>query len=370
MLKDKIVIKIKNRRQSFLYDMFLVILFILINVGLIFTLSNSHTQAQELDSSLTNITFVGDIMLGRYIEPVIEQKGIEEIFSNVNEIFEPSDLVVGNIETSILEPSYEGYVQDALIKDIKTDQKVFKDMNKSGLDLFAFANNHLADYGYKGLVDTYEYLKQSNYNFMGIFENDQSEFYHSEKINNLNFAFINFTDVMPYSNYKGEVRSNAPGMLYYTDHSDLIEQAIKEARLNHDVVVAYVHWGKEYENTVNENQHKISKKLAEWGVDLVVGSHPHVLQPIYTVGDMLVVPSLGNFVFDQVQGSTVIGSILNVGFNQEGKIESITFVPTQAQSGIPKIINNRILGKIAKGKLGIDDFEVDVREALEEEYEN
>ena len=149
-----------------------------------------------------------------------------------------------------------------------------------GLDLLTLANNHRFDCGPDGIHETASMLSNLGLTPIGI---DPGPFYR--EINGLSLAFLAFDDIL------------AP-----LDESAALD-AIRSARAGGSVVIVSVHWGMEYQGGASERQKDLAQDFAQAGAALIIGSHPHVLQPAAwipgTVGRTLALYSLGNALFDQ-----------------------------------------------------------------------
>ena len=109
----------------------------------------------------------------------------------------------------------------------------------------------------------------------------------------------------------------SPLKIIKTENEELLEQQVKAAREISDFVVVSMHWGSEYATKNSENQRMIAQKLADWGADLIIGTHPHVLQPVEELVSadgrkVLVAYSIGNFVSAQNEGPRIIGAMLSL----------------------------------------------------------
>ena len=116
-------------------------------------------------------------------------------------------------------------------------------------------------------------------------------------------------------------------------------QAVKDASEKADLVIANIHWGVEYGMTETEAQQQLARNLINWGVDVVIGSHPHVLQPVEKYGDGIIFYSMGNFVFDQGWSRTK-DSMVDENCNCSFEIP-----PIRIKDGYPEVTNNAFFKK-------------------------
>ena len=218
-------------------------------------------------------------------------------FSELKPTIQKADIAIANLEVTLAGEPYKGYPQfsspDALATALKD----------AGFDILINANNHALDRGKEGLERTIDVAKQEGLIITGTFKSEEdreSRYPLIVEKNNILLAILNYT----YGT-NGLV-SSPPNIVNYID-TLLIHNDIQKARkINPDFIIACMHWGTEYELEGNDAQRSLAKLLAREGVDAIIGSHPHVVQPfeiIYTSADssdfIPVVYSLGNFISNQ-----------------------------------------------------------------------
>lgn len=220
--------------------------------------------------SLVEIIAVGDVMPGRGLA------GTRGIFDHVSSELERADLVIGNLEGTIAEVPLTD-TKLSLVLPIGT-QYLLAD---AGFDLLSLANNHSKDAG----LDNYEKTARSLLS-AGIQPLEIAQPFVRE-IKGLRIAFLAWNEIPPVS------------------HARLFS-VIEAVRPGVDIIIVQVHWGQEYQRHPNWSQRKLAAGLLEAGVDIILGSHPHVVQDLLiersgSIQDRshLVAYSLGNFVFDQ-----------------------------------------------------------------------
>ena len=123
-----------------------------------------------------------------------------------------------------------------------------------------------------------------------------------------------------------------------SDRADL-KIAIGNARSHADLIVCFVHWGIENSERITDQQRELARWLIDRGVDLVVGSHPHCVQPIDFYHGCPIAYSLGNLVFDGAPtvGAWNRGALLDVGLNDGAKISSVSLIPVILEGGLPRV---------------------------------
>ena len=209
-----------------------------------------------------------------------------------------------------------------------------------GFNLFTHANNHALDKGVKGINATLDYWdskKEEGEEFLlsGIYrdEADMNEPRIIEK-NEITFALVSFTE---HTNGL-KLPSNAENRIIYTSETELMKEQIRTAARMADIVLVSVHWGVENSHTVTNAQRELAQQFVDWGADLILGTHPHVLQSIEkltsTDGEdsAYVIYSLGNFISAQSAGDNLVGGVFNITFEKEHlsgviTMSEPTFVP-------------------------------------------
>lgn len=177
-------------------------------------------------------------------------------------------------------------------------------LKEMGIDLVTLANNHALDFGTDSLMDTCEVLDEARIPFVGAGANlDQAKAMYTQTLGKYKVGFLGATRVIPTADWAAS--SSKPGMLSIYDPSVMIEE-IKKGKETCDYLVVYVHWGVEKEEWPKDYQRQLGVQFLDAGADLVIGSHPHVLQGIEYYKGKPIVYSLGNFVF----GSSIPRTVL------------------------------------------------------------
>lgn len=198
-----------------------------------------------------------------------------------------------------------------------------------GVDLVSLANNHAYDYGPTALEDTLDTLRETGIPYVGAGRNigeARRPVYYI--VGDIKIAFVSATQIerLDTPDTK-EATETSPGVFRCWNGAKFLE-TIREAAQNSDFVVAYVHWGTENQVELDWAQLKQAPELIEAGADLVIGDHPHCLQPIGVIGGVPVIYSLGNFWFNS---KTLDTCMVEVVIDETG-IVSYQFIPC-LQSG-------------------------------------
>jgi len=230
------------------------------------------------------------------------------LYQNVAEDIKNADIASINQET-IIAPSKPPSTYPLF----NSPPELGKEVVRLGFDIINIANNHMLDKGSSGLKEAIEFWRsQDGVKMTGAYLNE-SEMYVPETItrNGIVFGIVGITDTTNGLS----LPANSELRYFSAAETDKIRRKIELTKEACDVVVVNIHWGNEYSTKPSENQKFLAKKLIEWGADIVIGHHPHVLQPIELIrkidgGTAVVAYSLGNFVSMQNTGPTLIGGML------------------------------------------------------------
>ncbi len=215
------------------------------------------------------------------------------------------DLTIGNLEcviSNLGQPVPKSY-------NFRGDARAYDRLLNAGFDLVSVANNHSGDYGKAAFVDELLTLPRRGITPIGGGQNKQQA--HTpvlKTVRGTTIAFLAYDEIDPYS---FAATDTTPGHAWL-DALDL-RLDITRARALADFVIAFVHWGIEYLTGLTAEQRSLAQVAIDAGADIVVGAHPHVIEPYEYYKGKLIVYSLGNFVFDNMYPEVVRrGSILTL----------------------------------------------------------
>ncbi|MEZ5041201.1 MAG: CapA family protein [Saprospiraceae bacterium] len=274
-------------------------------------------QSEEATDTVSlKLLFVGDIM--GHDSQIESAKIVKDsmydytpCFEWVRPVIQAADLAIGNLELTLPgKPPYKGYPQ------FRSPDDLALALRHAGFDVLVTSNNHSNDAGKMGVINTILTLDDYFFYHTGTFQNqDIRDAYYPLIVYKGAFklAFLNYT----YGT--NGLPTVAPTIVNEIDEVQ-IEADMKEAQaLNPDAIIVVMHWGQEYQLNENSEQRELAQKIFEWGADLVIGAHPHVIQPVKTrklVKDStktgLVAYSLGNFISGQQKANTDGGLMLEV----------------------------------------------------------
>ncbi len=243
------------------------------------------------------IAAVGDLMLARRVETLMLERGAAYPFERVRLLLSGADLVIGNMEGTFTDrgtPLLKQYT-------FRTAPSVANGLATAGFDAVSLANNHASDFGLVSLEDTRASLHAAGVRTFGAGTTQQEaeSGIVLRTATGARVALLGFSDI-------GEVvfATASQGGVARAD-TDAIQGAVRAAGAEADYVVLVAHWGSEYTSAPTARQRELARAAIEAGADVVLGAHPHVLQPLERFGDGLVVYSLGNFVFDLYEGELI-----------------------------------------------------------------
>ncbi len=265
------------------------------------------------------IAFVGDIMLhGKQIKSAYNSNsktyGFSSYFKKLQTDFIEFDYLVGNLETPVAgkELGYGAYPLFNAPNEILTNLK------DSGFDMLQLANNHTYDRGYTGMKKTLENVKSQDFEQVGYAPNITSPDPAIISFEDMKVAFIAGTYGF---NTAGNPKNVTDGVVVISE-KNITEMIKKSQELGADVIIVLPHWGTEYSKIESEKQVQQATKWIEEGAHLVVGSHPHVTQPVREITTTsgkkgVVAYSLGNFVSNQQDPYTDLGGIFTVSIRKD-----------------------------------------------------
>lgn len=285
---------------------------------------------KEASAKELQISFVGDILLAQPLQSKIDSFGIKYIFDKVKNIFKTSDLVMANLESAVAD---SGTPVNGKQYTFRAKKEILQGLNFAGINLVNLANNHVLDFGREAFEETMDNLSEEKINYVGAGLNLQQAFSPFVfKKNKSKVFFFGANKIIPNESWYAE--ENKSGIAGVENPDFLINQIKKVDKKA--LVVVYLHWGEEGKITPNINQRNLAKRLIDNGADIVVGSHPHVLQGLEFYKDKLIVYSLGNFVFNDTKNETMI---LNIKIDQN-QILSANIVPCMIISFRPEPIKD------------------------------
>lgn len=306
------------------------------------SIDSKSNNITDVSSSIEPITFtftaLGDTLCHntQYWDAYNKQTGIYDfsyVYDDIRSYTEASDITISSLETTFAgeDRGYSNY------PTFNTPDSLATALKGIGIDIISTAGNHALDYGYSGLCRSIDVLNNAGLSHLGTYKSaEEQEQILIKDVNGVKIAFINYT----YGTNGIPVPSGKEYCVNLID-KELIKKQISQAKeAKVDMIVACMHWGTEYRTTANSEQKELADFLFKNGVDVIIGNHPHVLEPMEkrtvtlddgTIKDCFVVYALGNFTADQREEITRDSAILNLTItkNSDGKIsiDKVNYVP-------------------------------------------
>ena len=262
------------------------------------------------------------------------------VFEDVKKYIQTADVAIGNLETTFTgsQAGYSGY------PTFNTPEALAYNLKDLGFDVLTTSNNHSLDKGYKGIESTIKYLDDADIAHTGTFTSEESQnTIVCKNVKGVKIAFLSYT----YGTNGIPVPSGKEYCINLID-KDLIKKHIELAKQEEpDLICVSMHWGVEYRTTPTDEQKDLADFLFNNGVDVILGNHSHVLEPMEkrkvtledgTEKDGFVIYSLGNFISGQVKEFTRDTAILNISITKHGdtgkiSIDDVNYTPLYMYKG-------------------------------------
>ena len=329
--------------------------------------ADEDDEPKESDITFT-LTAIGDVMCHNtqfwdaYIKET-DEYDFSYVFDDIYRYIKMSDIAVGSLETSFAgkERGYSNYPL------FNTPDNLAYSLKKIGLDVLSTAGNHCLDMGFTGLSRTIDVLNDADISHVGTYKTQEDRDKILFKyVKGIKIAFVNYT----YGTNGIPVPSDKEFCVNLIN-KDLMKADIEKAKSqNADIIVACMHWGTEYRTSANDEQKELADFLFQNGVDIILGNHPHVLEPMEkrtvtlpdgTEKEGFVIYALGNFICDQNAENTRNSIILNLKVTKhlDGKIsiDKADYIPIYMYKGATTSLRRMKLLDIEKE---ISDYETGV----------
>lgn len=314
-----------------------------------FEVSAGEQEEIPVETVTASLAVTGDIMVHsyQYEEAYDQSTGKYDFmhnFTDMKKYFDSADYSIGNFETVLAG-------EDVGISDypcFNTPDSFLDSLEYSGIDFVTTANNHCMDKGTDGLLRTIDKLDEYGFDHTGTYKDEESrnEVFVKD-INGITFAFLSYT----YGTNGIPVKN--PWNVNILDE-ELIKSDIEKAKeLNPDFIVVLPHMGVEYEIYPREEFKEWADFMFNCGADIILASHPHVLQPMEvreitkddgSTRNGFIIYSLGNFISSQTTPPRNAGIIVNLDFEKKGiekaELTKVSFIPVWTQFRNAQNINH------------------------------
>ena len=319
--------------------------------------SNELTEDQPEQDVSVRIRATGDIMFhpsqldGAY-DYTTDTYDFENSFKAIRDIIREADISIANFEGTTAGNeiyAYQGYPL------FNAPDEALDAIKNAGFDILSTANNHSLDTRKAGIIRTIEQIKARGMEPIGTFAEKPEIRVLIKDVKGIKFAFLAYTEMV-----NGLESVLAPedldAMVNIIDETKMKEDIAYAKDNNADVIIAFLHWGDEYSRVQAQRQEILADMLFRSGVDIILGSHPHVIQPTQTLDydgkTKFVAYSMGNFISNQrvetlvpygltehVSKYTEDGIIIDIeiekkGSTKEVSIENINYIPLWVYKGV------------------------------------
>ncbi|MBZ2175969.1 CapA family protein [Schnuerera sp. xch1] len=295
----------------------------------------------EDETTTATLLAVGDIMFhmpqikAAYI-PELQTYDFTNAFKYVKKYINSADISIANFETVTCgnEIGFSGYPR------FNSPIETLIAIKGAGFDILNTANNHSLDQGKKGLINTINYINQHEMNNIGTYKEPNNSIL-IEEVNEIKLAFLSYS--YGFNGLESTLMEDEQSYMINKIDEDIIKEDIEKAKnLGVDSIVVFIHWGNEYEREPSQYQMELGRKMLEWGANIILGTHPHVVQHSDVVNsngnDNFIIYSMGNFLSNQRQATmgnkyTEDGVMINIELEKNFSddktiIKDITYIPT------------------------------------------
>ena len=279
---------------------------------------------------------VGDILMHQDVKRAAEMDpaGLPALWADLVPLFQGADLAFGNLETPVAPTTG----QPGVPFQFNAPEALPAALRASGFTVLSTANNHAFDQGARGVSETLDRLRAAHLVAVGSGEDrSRAETLQMVECQGLRVAFLGFTDVF---NIDLNRRATEP-WVRPLDLEPALE-AVREARGRADLVVVSIHWGNEYQHLPTKRQRDIARSLVDAGCDVLLGHHPHVLQPLELLEvqgrKALVAYSLGNFISNQDRMYRADLFPVAGGDNRDGAALQVRFERRRGLDGLDHMV--------------------------------
>lgn len=281
---------------------------------LVFFFFGLSESVSAQDTTRLSLLFLGDIMqhdsqISDAYDRVAKKYNYDPCFQFVKPYFQSVDMAIGNLELTLAGPPYKGYPQ------FSSPDELVVSLKNAGVDVLVTANNHCVDTGSKGLERTAMMLDSLKIPRTGTFVDEVDKLNNHPLMlhkNGFKLALLNYT----FSTNGLPVTK--PNIVNMIDTASIRKDLLKAKSLTPDAIIIFTHWGIEYQSLPSKWQKDVTEFCFKHGAQLVIGAHPHVLQPMEwrKEKNQLIVYSLGNFVSGQRKRYTDGGAMLTMSLEK------------------------------------------------------
>jgi poly-gamma-glutamate synthesis protein (capsule biosynthesis protein) len=306
-----------------------------ISVALLASLMLCRRHALAQSSDTITLAAVGDLMLARSLGRALQRDPNDSPFAGVRDALRGANVTVGNLECAIGTSGKRARKSFTFLAPPAAAVSVAD----AGFDIVSLANNHSLDYGGEALASTMQLLDGVGVRHAGAGMNRaQAHQPALIDVKGVRLAFLGCVNTGAEGRYRRsmwEATDDRAGVAWGVP--DDVKADVLAAKAQADLVIVMMHAGVEGRRRVNAVQRGIAQTAVDAGAALVIGAHPHVLQPVERYGNGVIAWSLGNFVFDGFRGVANQTGIMQVTLGREG-VRDVALLPAVIRGGRPHIV--------------------------------
>ncbi len=284
-------------------------------------------EEEPEESGEVVIAIGGDTSIDSEFADACYNWGVDYPWKEVSDIFNAADIAIVNLETCVSDTGEsekpEGY-------GFRTPPEMLEGFVNAGIDIVNLANNHVRDFGYDALLNTFENLTNYGIEYFGAgYDEDDAEGLLVKEVNGVTIGFVGCNRVYLSSDCAASEDHAGINMVYSMSDERTQDFLAKVAEYDSqvDVLIVFMHCGTEETFDVTSYQEDLGKALIDNGADIVIGGHSHTLQPIEFYNGKPIFYSIGNLIFwhvdDDIDGLTCI---FNITVDKDG-FKSLTINP-------------------------------------------
>lgn len=240
------------------------------------------------------IRFGGDTTMSEFFGDALDNYGVDYMWEDISSLTSKADFSFVNLETSV---SKRGASTKPIGFGFRSKPSHLQGFVNAGIDMVILANNHVLDYGKDAFIDTMDHLAEYDIEYIGAgrdYREASSVKYFD--IKGLRLGFFAASSIIPAGHWVADTQRGGI-MPLRQDYYEEILDIVREAGEKCDYLFVLLHWGTEYVSYPSQSQRDLAHLIVDAGADVIVGTHPHVLQGVEYYNDAIIFYSIGNFVF-------------------------------------------------------------------------
>ncbi len=271
----------------------LMAIFTAVNIAYLYNEPDNESPAPKVEERThrARLLFAGDLMMHSPQLLVAQREDgshdFYPMFEHVAPLFSDADYSVVNLETTLVEKSFSGYPM------FRSPREVAVALSRMGVDAATTANNHCCDGGREGIITTAKTLDSLGIERTGVFCDSLD---YAER-NPIRFSIDSISFALYAYTYGTNGMPVPCGCI--VNLTDTTKMAVDFAKVDVDVKIVSIHWGIEYSRLPSDEQRQLAHFMHRNGIDIIIGSHPHVIQPVEADSNSVTIYSLGNFISNQ-----------------------------------------------------------------------